>query len=159
MRRALNILVVEDNSDDVFLLEQAFRRAEARSRLISVPDGISALEYLTGQADYADRAIYPVPDLLLLDLNLPRKNGFEVLEWLRSEPRYARIMVHVLTSSSRGADIERAYALHANSYTVKPTRLDELVAFVRLLHQWHEFVQLPSVPREIPAAALAPPVV
>ena len=151
MTWALNILVAEDNSDDVFLLEQAFKRAEAPSRLIAVRDGIEALEYLSGEGRFIDRVTWPFPDVVLLDLNMPRKNGFEVLEWVRGDSHCARLMVHVLTASSRVADVERAYALHANTYTVKPARLDDLVAFVRALHQWHRFVVLADAPAPQPS--------
>lgn len=138
----MNILLAEDNADDVVLLEHAFKRAGAASHLTVVSDGLEAISYLKGEGIYSDRVTYPFPDILLLDLNMPRKNGFEVLSWLRNDPRCSRLTVHVLTASPRQADVERAYALHANSYAVKPGRLDELVAFVAALHQWHRFVHL-----------------
>jgi CheY-like chemotaxis protein len=142
-------LVVEDSADDVVLLQHAFQRAGLSSHLSVVSDGIEAMAYLCGEDVFADRFAYPFPDFILLDINMPRKNGFELLEWLRADANCCRIMVHVLTASSREADVERAYELHANSYTVKPSRLDELTAFVVALHQWHEFLTLPRpVPEE-----------
>ena len=108
----------------------------------AVSDGLEAIEYLSGEGAFADRGAHPFPDILLLDLNMPRKNGFEVLQWIRADSRCARLMVHVLTASSLDEDIQRAYELHANSYAVKPTRLDELVAYVVALNQWHGFVRL-----------------
>ncbi len=146
MTRAFTILVAEDNEDDVFLLEQAFKKAEASSRLIVVPDGAQAVAYLKGEDAYVDRAEHPFPDVLLLDLNMPRMNGFEVLEWVRRNPLCSRLIVHVLTASAREADVERAYELHANSFIVKPNRLDELVAFVAALHQWHRFTRSAQKP-------------
>ena len=110
--------------------------------------------YLGGEGPFANRETYPFPDILLLDLNMPRKNGFEVLAWLRSDPRFSRLMVHVLTASSRPADVQLAYELHANSYTVKPSRLDELVDFVSALHQWHRFLTLA---RPVPEPKLLAP--
>lgn len=138
----MNILVAEDNPDDIVLLQHAFKRAGVTTGFTTVSDGLEALKYLHGQGPFADRTRYPFPDILLLDLNMPLKNGFEVLETVRADARLTRLMVHVLTASSRVADVERAYELHANSYTVKPTRLDELAAFVQSLHQWHRYITL-----------------
>jgi len=154
----MNILVAEDSPDDVVLLTHALRRAKLTSSLTAVRDGLEALAYLNGEGPFADRAAHPFPDILLLDLNMPRMNGFEVLERLRADPQCSRLTVHVLTASSRTADVQRAYELHANSYTVKPTRLDELEAFLVALHQWHRFVTLPLPPAGakcacVPAAA------
>jgi CheY-like chemotaxis protein len=142
MKVSLNILVTEDNPDDLFLLQAAFERAGVSSRLEAVSDGVEALAYLKGNAPFEDRNAHPFPDLLLLDLNMPRRNGFEVLEWVRGDSQCSRLMVHVLTASPREADVERAYELGANSYVTKPSRLDELVAFVKALHQWHSFTVL-----------------
>ena len=126
----MDILLVEDNEDDVFLLQQAFLKANASSRLYTVYDGVDAQAYLRGDGAYADRGSHPFPDILLLDLNLPRMNGFELLEWMRPETACARLVVHVLTASAREADVARAYELGANSYVLKPARLEMLVAFV-----------------------------
>ena len=147
MDNPLSILVAEDNEDDVFLLQQAFKKAGAKSRLLSVADGREALAYLKGENVYADRERYPFPDILLLDLNMPRMNGFEVLECVRQDGRCRRLVVYVLTASPRDADVARVSDLHANGYVVKPSRLDELVAFVAALHEWHRFVVLPP-PRQ-----------
>jgi CheY-like chemotaxis protein len=140
----LNILLAEDNRDDVFLLEQAFKKAGVAVSLQVVSDGLEALAYLKGEGAYRDRGAHPLPDVLLLDINMPRMDGFEVLEWVRQDARCARLLVHVLTSSSRAADVERAYDLRANSYVVKPTRLDELIALVLAFAQWHHFVSVPE---------------
>jgi CheY-like chemotaxis protein len=142
----LKILTAEDNPDDVVLLEHALKKARLNSRLIAVSDGVEALSYLKGEGAFADRRDYPFPDMLLLDLNMPRMNGFEVLQWVRADKMWGRLMVHVLTASSRQSDVERAYDLHANSYTVKPIRLDELVAFFVALHDWYRFV-IPARPK------------
>jgi CheY-like chemotaxis protein len=142
--RKLNFLVAEDNPDDVFFLQQAFKKAGATDRLNAVCDGLEALAYLKGEEAYRDREAYPYPDVLLLDLNMPRLNGFELLESVRQDATHNRLVVHVLSASSREADIQRAYDLRANSYVVKPGRLEELVAFVTALHQWHHFTSLPG---------------
>jgi CheY-like chemotaxis protein len=143
MGAPLKILLAEDNSDDVFLMEQVFKKTGVAGQLHSVSDGLEALAYLKGEPGFNDRARHPFPDVLLLDLNMPRMNGFEVLEWVRRDSRCSRLMVHVLTASTRDVDIQRAYDLRANSYVVKPSRLDELAAFVTALHQWHGFTALP----------------
>jgi CheY-like chemotaxis protein len=144
MNTAFNILLAEDNADDVFLLQQAFKKAGVDSRLHLAADGAEALAYLKGEGRYSDRAASPFPDVLLLDLNMPRMNGFEVLEWVRGHPQWGGLIVHVLTTSVREVDVQRAYDLRANSYVVKPSRVDELVQFVRALHEWHHFVSLPQ---------------
>ena len=140
------ILIAEDNEDDVFLLQEAFRKAGVASHLHVVTDGAEALSYLKNEGVYSDASKFPFPDLLLLDLNMPRVNGFEVLEWLRQQPTLGRLMVHVLTASCREEDVKRAYDLRANSFVVKPSRVDELVAFVTALHTWHRLVCLPPKP-------------
>lgn len=144
----LSILLAEDSPDDVLLLQHAFKKAGVAHRLEVVCDGIEAMEYLNGENAYADREQHPFPDVLLLDLNMPRMNGFEVLEQVRREPRYSGLMVHVLTASSREADVQRAYALGANSYVLKPSHMSDLVAFASALNQWHQFVCLARSPCE-----------
>ena len=101
------------------------------------------MAYLKGENAFSDRAAHPFPDILLLDLNMPGMNGYEVLEAVRKDARYKRLIVHVLSASSRDLDIEKAYELGANSYVVKPTRVDELTRFIAALDQWHRFVALP----------------
>jgi CheY-like chemotaxis protein len=142
----LNILIAEDSPDDVFILREAFRKAGVHHKLHVVSDGVEAVAYLNGEDSYANRTQYPFPDILLLDLNMPRLNGFEVLEWLRAEDHCRRLVVHILSASALEADIERAYELGANSYFVKPSRMDELVAFVSALNQWHHLISLPPKP-------------
>jgi CheY-like chemotaxis protein len=139
----LNILLAEDNPDDVFFFRSAYKKAALPGTLNAVCDGVEVQAYLNGEEGFGDRANYPFPDVLLLDLNMPRINGFEVLEWIRDNPRCSRLMVHVMSYSSREADIERVYDLHANSYIVKPSRVDKLVEFITALYQWHGFISIP----------------
>ena len=141
---ALNILLAEDREDDVVLMQQAFNKAGVTSRLHVVRDGAEALAYLKGEGKYADRSAFPAPDVLLLDVNMPQLNGFEVLAWVREEPSYSRLMVHMLSGSSLEADVQRSYDLRANSYVVKPNRVDDLIAFVSAFHVLHRFVRLPQ---------------
>lgn len=149
-----DILVVEDNSDDVFLLRQAFKKAEASDRLYVVGDGLQALAYLKGDAPYANRLEHPFPDFILLDLNMPRMNGFELLKALRQNPPWARLVVHVFSASSRASDVEIAYQLQANSFLVKPTSLHELVGLAQALHRWHCFISFPCKPDKTAAARM-----
>lgn len=128
------ILLVEDNPDDVFLLNRAFRRANIANSIQVIEDGEAAVQYLSGQGTYADRQLYPLPILMLLDLKLPRRSGHEVLEWLRQQPGLKRLPVVVLTSSQQDIDIDRAYDLGANSYLVKPVGFDALIEMVKNLN-------------------------
>ena len=150
MNTLMDILVVDDSANDTFLLEQAFKKAAATSRLHATQDGIEARAYLKGEGGFSDRAMHPFPDIVLLDLNMPRMNGFEFLEWLRDDPECESIVVYVLSASARDGDVQRAYELGANSYVVKPSRIEELVSFVTALHQWHRFTVLPTH-RPVPA--------
>lgn len=145
MHEALTILLAEDNADDVFLLEQAFKKAGATSRIVAVSDGAEVLQFLQrGEAQTA-----APPDLLLLDLNMPRMNGFEVLKALRSAtPPWRDMFVIVFSASGLPRDVTEAYALGANAFVVKPNRIDQLVSFVSVLHQWVRFLALP---RGLPA--------
>jgi CheY-like chemotaxis protein len=129
------ILLVEDDPADVFRIQRAFRKTSLASSLEVVTDGEKAIYYLSGQQPYQDRDRYPVPTLVLLDLKLPRRSGFEVLSWLRNESNIKHLPVVVLTSSDQQVDIERAYALGANSYLTKPpapNALQEMVQVVEL---------------------------
>ncbi|HVV00243.1 MAG TPA: response regulator, partial [Verrucomicrobiae bacterium] len=109
-----------------------------------VRDGQEAIDYLLGEADYSDRASHPMPDLLLLDLKMPRLNGFDVLSWLRHKPGLKRLLVTVLTSSNEPTDVNRAYDLGANSYLIKPHNSKELSTLVQQLQRyWLESNQCP----------------
>ena len=125
-------------------MQQAFDKAGVTSRLHVVRDGAEVLAYLKGEGEYADRSVFPAPDVLLLDVNMPQLNGFEVLAWVRQEPSYSRLMVHMLSGSSLEVDVQRSYDLRANSYVVKPNRVDDLIAFVSAFHILHRFVRLPQ---------------
>jgi len=138
------VLVAEDDPTDVFLLKRAFQLAQVPATLHFVRDGQEAIDYLEGQDGYKDRAEHPLPDLLLLDLKMPRLNGFDVLAWLRRQPGLKRLLVTVLTSSDQPDDINRAYDLGANSYLLKPhnsSQLSDLVAQVK--RYWLDLNQRP----------------
>lgn len=128
------VLLVEDNPDDVLLTRRAFSKAQIPVPLHVVGDGQGAMDYLGGIGDYADRERFPLPLVLLLDLKLPRRSGFEVLEWLRGQPGLRRIPVVVLTSSDQMDDVNRAFDLGANSYLVKPVRFEGLLDLAKALN-------------------------
>jgi CheY-like chemotaxis protein len=114
------ILLVEDNEDDVFLMENALAMAEVKARLEVVRDGQEALHYLSGTAQFADRERFPFPSVILLDLKLPYRSGLDILAWMRQETNLPSAIVVVLTSSDEPADLKTAYGLGANTYLVKP---------------------------------------
>ena len=124
------LLYVEDEENDVFFLQRALTRAEVSVRFQSVCDGGKAIAYLAGEPPYAGREL---PDLVLLDLNLPVRSGFEVLEWLRRQPGLAATPVVVFSSSGRTEDRERARVLGASDYLLKPASTVQLVGLVREL--------------------------
>jgi CheY-like chemotaxis protein len=114
------ILLVEDNPDDVFFVERAFHTAQIQHPLFTVGDGHGAINYLSGSAEYADRSVYPLPRLVLADLKMPRVSGFDLIEWMRKDKDCRLMPIVVLSSSALPADVNRAYALGANAYMVKP---------------------------------------
>lgn len=127
------VLYAEDDENDVFLLERAFARAQVENPLQAVSDGAAALRYLAGTGEFVDRQRYPAPCLALLDLNLPRKSGLEVLQWVRTTPPLRSLPVILLTSSSQKRDIEAAYTLGANGFLVKPASAAQLLELVTAL--------------------------
>lgn len=129
--QAETILLVEDDSNDVLLIQRSFRTARLANPLQVVVDGEEAVAYLSGQGPYADRECSPLPVMMLLDLKLPRKSGFEVLEWLRQQPGLKRLPVVVLTGSKETTDVDRAYDLGVNSYLVKPVTATGLLDMVK----------------------------
>ncbi len=137
----IEILLVEDNPGDVRLTQEAIREAKIRNTLNVVNDGEQAIAYVRRQGTYADR---PRPDLILLDLNLPRKDGREVLQDLKSDPDLHRIPVVVLTSSEAEQDILRTYDLYANAYVTKPVDLEQFMRVVSSIQDfWLNIVKLP----------------
>jgi CheY-like chemotaxis protein len=133
MNREHCVLVVEDSGDDVLFIRRALKKTGITCPVQVVGDGERALEYLEGRGAHADRDANPVPTLVLLDLKLPRRSGFEVLQAVRANPVLGKVIVVVLTSSRETADIEKAYALGANSYLVKPISPDAMSELVQAL--------------------------
>jgi CheY-like chemotaxis protein len=127
------VLYAEDEENDVFLMQRAFRKAGIKNPLQTASDGAEAIRYLQGAGDYADRRRFPLPCLVLLDLNLPRRSGLEVLKWIREQPSFAHLPVVILTSSNQHRDIASAYQLKANGYLVKPPSSEKLIELVATL--------------------------
>lgn len=125
------ILYAEDDENDVFFMQRAFKQAGIVNPLRTVPDGKHAIEYLEGTGPYANRLENPMPCLILLDLSMPGRSGLDVLKWVRSQPYTSELPVIVLTSSNQESDIHRAYLLGANGYLIKPGRPDELLLMVK----------------------------
>lgn len=145
------ILYVEDDKNDILFMQQIWKDAEVCNPLITVPDGQAAMDYLEGQGPYADRNLYPIPGLLLLDLNLPRKNGLEVLRWVRQHQVFHTLPVVVFTSSNRDIDVYKSYALGANAFVVKPAMMDELLAAVKGLKDFWLGLNQPPPDLQFPA--------
>lgn len=140
-QREVNILLVEDNPGDVRLTVEALREGRIANRLHVAGDGEAAMDFIRRQGDHGDA---PRPDLILLDLNLPKKDGREVLEELKSDPDLLRIPVIVLTTSSAEADVLRSYDLHANCYISKPLGYEDFIGAVRSMENfWLKIVLLP----------------
>ncbi|HSU57420.1 MAG TPA: response regulator [Candidatus Dormibacteraeota bacterium] len=130
------ILVVEDREDDITVIRKSFERGQVSTALQIVKDGDEAILYLEGTGKFSNRAEYPLPWLVLLDLKMPRVSGFEVLKWIRRHPTLCSIVVLVLTSSDQVRDVNQAYALGANSFLVKPTDFENSVALATLIQQY-----------------------
>jgi len=130
------VLLVEDSEDDALLLQRAFGELPASPPIHWVNNGNDAILYFCGEGRFTDRTVYPIPSLVLLDLKLPVKNGFEVLRWARSYPAYATIPMVVLSDCFDARIIQRAYELGANSYLRKPCDKDIRLAIVRTLQNY-----------------------
>ena len=145
MNQGQTILLVDDSENDLDLMRIAFQKAQFNNPLQQVRNGEEAIAYLKGEGAYSDRSAFPLPAVMLLDLNMPMKNGFDVLEWIRTEPSFRRMTVIVLSASTRIEDIERAFDLGANSFLVKPSALEQLIAMSARLRDWLEINHFPPL--------------
>ncbi|HZB78171.1 MAG TPA: response regulator [Solirubrobacteraceae bacterium] len=138
----IDVLLVEDDPGDVLLIKEAFADNKVRNRLHVVSDGVEAIEFLRRQEPYGEA---PTPDLILLDLNLPRKDGREVLAEIKGDGDLRQIPVVVLTTSKAEEDVLRSYKLHANAYVTKPVDFDRFIDVVRQIDEFFvTVVKLPS---------------
>jgi CheY-like chemotaxis protein len=141
-RRPIEILMIEDNPGDIRLTREALREARIRNRVSVAQDGVAGLEFLKKQGAHENAV---TPDLVLLDLNLPKKNGKAVLAEIKSDPALRHIPTVVLTSSAAEEDIARSYDLQANCYIVKPVDMVQLIAVMQSVGRfWFEIVTLPG---------------
>jgi len=139
--KPIEILIVEDEPGDAFLTTEALKEAKVSNNIFVVEDGMEAMAFLRRSGRYKDA---PRPDLILLDLNLPRKDGRQVLAEVRSDPELALIPIVILTTSKAEEDIIKSYTLHANAYVTKPVDLHQFLSVVRSMHDfWLTVVKLP----------------
>ena len=139
--KPIKILLVEDNLGDVRLTLEAFEEAKIRNEISVVNDGIQAMAFLRREGKYADALR---PDLILLDLNLPKKDGYEVLAEIKQDSHLRRIPVVILTTSKAERDILETYYLHANCYIIKPVDLEQFMTVVKSIETfWLDVVKLP----------------
>ena len=138
----IDVLLVEDDPGDVLLIQEAFEDNKVRNRLHVVADGVEALAFLRREGEFADA---PQPDLVLLDLNLPRKDGREVLAEVKADETLQHIPIVVLTTSKAEEDVLRSYKLHANAYVTKPVDFDRFIEVVRQIDEF--FVTVVKLPK------------
>lgn len=141
----LTILIADDDEDDRLLSKEALEESRVLNTIRFVTNGLELLSYLKGEGDYSDREKYPMPGLILLDLNMPVMDGREVLEKIKADHQLKRIPIVILTTSKAEEDKIKTYDLGAASYITKPVSFDALVDLMRALGKyWVEFVELPS---------------
>jgi CheY-like chemotaxis protein len=137
----MEILLIEDNAGDVRLMQEALKQGPIRAHLNVASDGLEGLDFLAKRGPFADA---PDPDLILLDLNLPKKTGREVLREIKANPDWKHLPVIVMTTSTARQDVEKAYELNANCYITKPIELDEFLRVVRTIEDfWFSVATLP----------------
>jgi two-component system response regulator len=151
MTKPITILVADDDPDDRELTREAFEEARLANDLRFVEDGVELLDYLNRRGRYADPAASPRPGIILLDLNMPRKDGREALAEIKADPRFRAIRIIIMTTSKAEEDVLRVYDLSAASYIAKPVTFDALVEVVRTIGRyWLEIVELPDHADEQP---------
>jgi two-component system response regulator len=142
--RPIDLLLVEDDANDEFLTCRALRKGAGLKEIVVVRDGIAALDYLFARGEYATRDALDLPNVVLLDLNLPRMGGLDVLKAVRADPRTHLLPVVIMTSSREDKDVQRGYALGANSYVVKPVQVEEFSERVKQLGLYWLANELPA---------------
>jgi CheY-like chemotaxis protein len=142
------VLLVEDDPADARLIQRAFDRTEGQVAVLRLQNGDDAVAYLQGTPPFDNRAVHPMPHILVLDIKLPRRSGLEVLQWIRTRTSELRLLpVVMLTSSRHSVDINRAYTLGANSYLAKPESSDQLLSVIGTLkNYWLLMNQNPAIP-------------
>jgi CheY-like chemotaxis protein len=149
MNETQTILLVDDSEDDIFLVRSAFTKARLTNPIHEAHNGDEAIAYLLGEAPFSTRQQFPLPAIMLLDLNMPMRNGFQVLEWVRAQPGLKRLTVIILTASLREQDVDRAFDLGANAFLVKPTSIEGLASMGRCLRDWMGCTHFPQLAEPI----------
>jgi CheY-like chemotaxis protein len=145
MGDAVRVLVAEDQDAEIVIYQHAFRRCGV-TNITYVRDGLEVIEYLSGKNQYADRDKYPFPTCMLLDLKMPRVDGMEVLQWMLDNASCRVIPTVMMSNSGIPSDINKAYLLGVNAYFIKPTRLNEMVDVLALIHHFWTVSQKPDLP-------------
>ena len=145
MNERQTILLVDDSENDLRLMRVGFEKAEFNNPLQTARNGEEAITYLKGEGVYGDRNQYPLPAVMLLDLNMPMKNGFDVLHWVRTQPSLQRVSIVILTASMRTEDVKQAFELGAHSFLVKPATIEKLGAVLRCLRDWLQINHFPPL--------------
>lgn len=143
-RKPVTVLLVEDDDGHARLLEKNLRRGGVVNQLVRVADGQEAVDYMSRTGSYEDSTRYPLPSVVLLDVRMPRLDGFEVLAYLKSDPELMRIPVIMLTSTDNQNEINRAYKMGANGYVVKPVGIESFIDRVVKLGMFIEVIELPE---------------
>jgi CheY-like chemotaxis protein len=141
MFKAQTILLVDDTEDDRIFMRAAFQKARLNWPLQEVHDGDEAIAYLKGDGPYRDRGHFPLPPVMLLDLNMPKKHGFDVLKWVRGQEQFKLLQIIILTASTRPDDVKQAYSMGANSFLVKPAAIEDLEKMIGCLRDWLQINQ------------------
>jgi len=147
------ILVIEDSEDDAKLLQRLFTKAGLTSPVQFVADGVEAMSYLLGRDQYADRTKFPEPNILLIDLHMPRVNGLELMSWLQTQPDFEHLIIVALSGSAEQDEIDRAYQMGANSYLLKPGSAVELERVVNAFFNY--WVRSNYLPRPVGSRSTA----
>ena len=149
--KAAVILMADDDEDDILLVRDAFERSRLINELYTVLDGVELMDYLNHRGKYAKPASAPRPDIILLDLNMPRKDGRQALKEIKEDPQLKDIPVIVLTSSKGQTDILKSYLLGANSFVTKPVTFESMCEIIKKLGEyWFQIVKLPNRQAEHP---------
>lgn len=136
----IDVLLIEDNEGDILLIHEALEEADFNLNLHVIKNGRDALDYINQQASVST---FPMPNLIIMDINLPFLNGFEILSKLKTNPKTQKIPVNILTTSSSESDIEKAYKLHANCFTTKPVDMEEFMSTIHgIFRFWTKHAQL-----------------
>jgi CheY-like chemotaxis protein len=145
MNERRTILMVDDSEDNRFLMRHSLQKAKCQNPLQEVNNGEEAIAYLKGEGGYTDRLKFPFPVVMLLDLNMPKATGFDVLAWVRSQPKLKRLAIIIVTASMRDTDADRAYDLGATGFLVKPIDLEVFDAMMQCLCAWIQINQFPRL--------------